>query len=198
MGVYSLSLLRVQGGALAGCGAAPREAKMAVLRYVNVMGGRVRADGSLEPKLMYVRGWLEQKGFGRFTHLVPGPFVRATHGRVLSHMPLATGSTYTHLTGAMKKAYSYSQEMEEPDLELDLQGLKEPKWGNHSLRRHSDKCARESLPLHAAAGVVDVTKQLIDYFYGWMLKEMNKDMQLHYAGLDRPARRTLARVTMFL
>ena len=124
--------------------------------------------------------------------------MRATHGRVLTHMPLATGSTYTHLMGAMKRAYSISKEMEEPDLELDLQGLKEPKWGNHSLRRHSDKKARESLPKHVAAGVTEVTKQLIDYFYGWLLKEMNKDMQLHYAGLDRPARRILARVTMFL
>ena len=98
----------------------------------------------------------------------------------------------------MKKAYLMSKEMDEPDLELDLQGLAEPKWGNHSLRRHSDKVARESMPLHLAAGVTEVTKQLIDYFYGWLLKEMMKDMQLHYAGLDRPARRSLARVSMFL
>ena len=45
---------------------------------------------------------------------------------------------------------------------------------------------------------IEVNKQLIDYFYGWMLKERHKDMQLHYAGLDRFTRRGLARVTMFL
>ena len=167
-------------------------------RYVNLMGGRKLPGGAVDEKLRLVRDWVEHQGLGRYTHLVPGPLIRATQGKVLTHMPLATGSTYTHLTGAMKKAYLISKEMEDPDLELDLQGLEEPKWGNHSLRRHSDKVARESLPVHAAAGATDVTKQLIDYFYGWLLKEMNKDMQLHYAGLDRPARRSLARVSMYL
>ena len=92
--------------------------------------------------------------------------------------------------------------MAEPDVELDLQGLDEPKWGNHSLRRHSDKVARESMHKHAERQsgpvFVVVDKRLIDYFYGWLLKEMSKDMQLHYAGLDRPSRRGLARVSMFL
>ena len=61
-------------------------------------------------------------------------------------MPLATGSTYTHLSSAMKEAYEISKGMREPDLELDLQGAKEPKFGNHStLRRHADKVARESV-----------------------------------------------------
>ena len=39
---------------------------------------------------------------------------------------------------------------------------------------------------------------LIDYFFGWLLKEMARDMQIHYAGLDTPARRLLAQVTMWL
>ena len=52
---------------------------------------------------------------------------------------------------------------------------------------------------HKSSGFqFEVDKQLIDYFFGWLLKERNKDMQLHYAGLDRVARRGLARVTMFL
>ena len=93
--------------------------------------------------------------------------------------------------------YDISKDMKEADEELDLQGLAVPKFGNHSLRRHSDKVARETMHLHAADGVVGVTKQVIDYFYGWLLKEMRKDMQLHYAGLDRPARRMLARVSMY-
>ena len=94
--------------------------------------------------------------------------------------------------------------MPEPDVEFDLQGLKEPKWGNHSLRRHSDKVARESMHRHKAVDSLTgesvpspVTKQVIDYFFGWLLKEMNKDMQTHYAGLDRFARRGLARVTRY-
>ena len=113
-------------------------------------------------------------------------------------MPLATTSTYTHLVSAIKEAHTISEGMEDPDPEFDLQGLEKPKFGNHSLRRHSDKVARESLPLHADLGRVELTKRVIDYFYGWLLKEMKKDMQLHYAGLDRRARRVLAFVSMYM
>ena len=155
------------------------------------------APGVFENSIALTVKWLEEKGYGRCVHIVPGPLIRATLGTVLTHMPLTTKSTYTHLIGAIKGAYEISKEMEEPDEELDLQGLPEPKFGNHSLRRHSDKVARESLPLHAEVGGGEVTKQVIDYFYGWLLKEMRKDMQLHYAGLDRPARRILAKVSMF-
>ena len=139
-----------------------------------------------------------KKGYGRYVTVVPGPFVRATLGKVLTHMPLATGSTYTHLSGAMQAAYEISSGLAEPDPELDLHGCVKPKFSNHSLRRHSDKAAREALPRHDVNGVNEVTKKTIDYFFGWLLKEMTKDMQLHYAGLDRPSRRALARVTMYL
>ena len=47
-------------------------------------------------------------------------------------------------------------------------------------------------------GMEGVSKELINAYFGWCLKELAHDMQLHYAGLDRPARRTLARVTMYL
>ena len=43
-----------------------------------------------------------------------------------------------------------------------------------------------------------MTKQIIDYVFGWCLQEMSHDMQLHYAGLDHIARRLLAQVTMWL
>ena len=165
---------------------------------MNVAGGRLIGKDRFCAGLTAVRSWLEEKGFGRYTFMVPGPLIRATLGYKLSHMPLATGSTYTHLSGAMRMAYEISSKMDEPDLELDLQGRKEPKFSNHSLRRHSDKVARESLPLHLSDGSSEITKQVIDYFYGWLLKEMTKDMQLHYAGLDRPSRRILARVSMYL
>ena len=46
---------------------------------------------------------------------------------------------------------------------------------------------------------MEVTKNLIDYFFGWLLKEMTKDMQMHYAGLDCLSRKLfMARVTKFL
>ena len=171
----------------------------AELRYVNVAGGhRLAGVDQFDEALMVAVNWLEDKGFGHITLMVPGPLVRATHGKTLTHMPLATTSTYTHLVGAMKLAYEETLKRVEPDVELDLQGLKEPKWGNHSLRRHGDKVARESIHKHPeGSSLVKVTKQLIDYFFGWLLKEMSKDMQTHYAGLDRPSRRGLARVTMF-
>ena len=169
----------------------------AELKYVNVIGGTKKESGVFELPIAMTLEWLEEKGYGRHAHVVPGPLIRATLGTVLTHMPLTTKSTYTHLIGAMKEAYDISKDMREADEELDLQGLAVPKFGNHSLRRHSDKVARETMHLHAADGIVGVTKQVIDYFYGWLLKEMRKDMQLHYAGLDRPARRMLARVSMY-
>ena len=106
-------------------------------------------------------------------------------------MPLATDSTYTHLVAAIEKAYEVSSAMEEQDPEFDLQGLDEPKFGNHSLRRHGDKLARMEMERSGA------DKQMIDYYFGWLLKEMMKDMQLHYAGFDRYMRRVLARVMMY-
>ena len=167
-------------------------------RYVNVIGGSRFGNGIFSGDIAIVNKWLERKGYARYTTVVPGPFIRATLGKKLTHMPLATGSTYSHLASAMRMAYELSVAMKDPDMELDLHGLETPKFSNHSLRRHSDKAARDALHKHEAMGFTDVTKRLIDYFFGWLLKEMTKDMQLHYAGLDRPSRRALARVTMYL
>lgn len=167
------------------------------VRYVNIAGGPRTGKDTFGEDLTLARDWLEREGFGNVTCMVPGPLVRSTAGKTLTHMPLATGSTYSHLIKAMKAAYVISSGMEEPDMEFDLQGLEAPHFGNHSLRRHADKVARESLNLHEAEGITEVTKEVIDYFFGWLLKEMSKVMQLHYAGLDRPSRRILARVTMF-
>lgn len=93
------------------------------MRYVNVAGGSKIGERRYSEELEVARGWLEQQGWGRFTSIVPGPLVRATLGKTLTHMPLATGSTYTHLGSAMKEAYMISKGMREPDLELDLQGM---------------------------------------------------------------------------
>ena len=85
------------------------------------------------------RAWATSVGLGALTDVVAGPLPRSTHGNLLSHMPLVPDSTYTHLMGALKMAWDVSRQMEEPDMELDLNGLDAPKWGHHTLRRTSDK-----------------------------------------------------------
>ena len=81
------------------------------------------------------------------------------------------------------------------DPEFDLQGQVAPKWGHHSMRRHADTNAQKA---RREGKLPEITKQMLDYFFGWCLKEMATDMQVHYAGLDRLARRLLAQVTMWL
>ena len=107
-------------------------------------------------------------------------------------MPLSVVSTYSHLQGVMTGAYALSKATGVPDPDLDLQGAEAPRFSNHSLRRHSDKNARENME------ETGVTKQMIDCFFGWLLKEMMRGMQLHYSGEDRPTRRRLARVSMMM
>ena len=92
--------------------------------------------------------------------------------------------------GAMKEAYAKSQAMEEPDLELDLEGLEKPKFGHHTNRRTGDKVARDSQE------VTGVEKGEIDDHFGWNQRERAKDSQLHYAGRRDRSRR--ARLTMML
>ena len=81
------------------------------------------------------------------------------------------------------------------DPELDLQGKVEPLWGNHSLRRHADGAAQQA---KTEGKLPDVSADLINAYFGWCLAELMKNMQLHYAGLDRPMRRVLAKITMWL
>ena len=119
---------------------------------------------------------------------VDASMTRATRGHLLTHMPLAPDSSYTHIMKAVRSAYEVSSQMDEPDPELDLDGLEEPKWGHHSMRRAADKKARDS------AEEVGLEKGEIDDLFGWKQRERRKDMQLHYAGPDESAK--LARATM--
>ena len=82
--------------------------------------------------------------------------------------------------------------MEEPDLELDLNGESEPKFANHSARRAADRVARET---QARSGVSTMD---IDVHFGWLEAQRRKDMQLHYQGKDRAQRVRRARVTMYM
>ena len=83
--------------------------------------------------------------FKKYIDIVPGPLFRSTHGNILSHMPLAVDSSYMHLIGALKAAWKISAAMSEDDLELDLEGLEEPKWAHHTFRRTADKIARATM-----------------------------------------------------
>ena len=80
--------------------------------------------------------------------------------------------------------------MGEPDLELDLAGLKEPKWGNHANRRYADKKACDTKAITGA------TDGQVDDHFGWNQKVRKKDSQLHYHG--RTERLQRARVTMMI
>ena len=88
-------------------------------RYVNVVGGP-RASRDIAAVSME----LTQAGFGEFIDIVPGPLMRATHGRkdsseIFSHMPVNPSSTYDWLHKVMDRAFSEAQAMG-PDPELDL------------------------------------------------------------------------------
>jgi hypothetical protein len=166
-------------------------------RYVNVVGGR--RDGE---ELREGMAWLAALGLAKYASVVPGPLIRSTLGYLVTHMPLAVSSTYTHLVEGIGEAYAEMKAEKIVDPELDLAGQVEPHWGNHSLRRHADAVAqraRQEGRLKATPkGLEEVTSNLIDVFFGWALKELRQKMQLHYAGLSRVARRALARVTMWM
>ena len=78
------------------------------------------------------------------------------------------------------------------DPELDVPPDCEPKWGQHSFRRQSDRVAQETKKRSG------VSTDDIDFFFGWNLKELLARMQLHYKGLDRMARLGLALVTAWM
>ena len=154
-------------------------------KFVNMVGGR--HDSSV---IRSAKQYFEKEGFGTFLDIVPGPLFRATHGDVLSHMPLAVDSSYKHVIGALKEAWVISSKMKEDDLELDLEGLDAPKWAHHTFRRTADKIARDTLE------ETGCNKADIDDMFGWKQAERAKDMQTHYAG--RRERSVRARLTMMI
>ena len=158
------------------------------MRYVN-FGGGPKHGAEIE----HVVNWLRKLGFGKFVNVVPGPLIRATRKgepSKLSHMPLATASTYTHISGSLNKAYQAVQDSGVPDTELDLEGLSVPKWGNHANRRYADK---KALATQSKTGVSEVVHN--DHF-GWAQKEQRKKSALHYRG--RVERLERAKVTSLL
>ena len=118
--------------------------------------------------------------------------MRATNGYALTHMPYSPKSTHVHIVPAMTAAFERVQSSGIPDPEYDNASDPDPKFGNHSNRRHADRVAMRS------AKALEVSDNDIDFFFGWRLKEMNENMRLHYAGLDRVLRLRLSNVTKLL
>ena len=148
-------------------------------RYVNVVGGPAYCSD-----IAIVCEELTRAGFGDWIEVVPGPLMRATHGRKLgySHMPLDAGSTYQLLGQVMERAWEELRRGP-PDPELDLQGFEEPLWGHHSFRRFADTVARQTMAITGA------TEQDIDLYFGWMERFYNQKMQVHYESrFDRTRR----------
>ena len=155
-------------------------------KYVNVYGG-TKGDPILN---IYVSE-LEQAGLKDHVSVTPGPLLRATRGKdVLTHMPLGSSSTYRSLKKIMESAHQLANSAEDPDPELDLQGLLIPKWGHHSWRRFCDKVAREWM---VRLGYTSID---IDLYMGWNELIHHREMQLHYAGMERGERVTRSKISM--
>ena len=156
-------------------------------KYVNIAGGRRKG-----PEVLAASNWMEQLGLGRFCDVVAGPLIRAPTGYIITHNALMTTSADNHIREALDNAYASLKESGVHDPELDVPPDCEPKWGQHSFRRQSDRVAQETKKRSG------VSADDIDFFFGWNLKELLARMQLHYKGLDRMARLGLALVTAWM
>ena len=160
------------------------------MRYVNVTGGA--KTGSGDAQLARAMEWLAGAGFAAYANVVPGPLIRATNGNKLTHMPYSPGSTHVHLVPAMIKAHERVKASGQADPEYDETTDPDPKFGNHSNRRHADRVALRN------AAKTGATKDDINFFFGWKLKKMAEDMRLHYASLDRLLRLQMSQVTAWM
>ena len=154
------------------------------MRYVNVAGGSRKGRPLAEAV-----AWLSHHGLGAYTDVTMGPLFRATLGHALTHMPYSPSSTHVHLVPAMRAAFRRVQESGVPDPEYDATTDPDPKFANHSNRRHADRVAMRG---QSESGITD---EDINFFFGWELKKMSERMALHYRGLDRVLRLRLSRVT---
>ena len=130
---------------------------------------------------------LEEAGLGKVNagiHLVPAPLLRSTcqAGHFLTPMPFLADSTYANLKRTFEESFKLANRPGDPDPELDIQGHAEPRFGQHSWRRHADKVARDHKDFHRHSS------KEIDLYCGWNLKAYDKDMQTHYAGQQRSHR----------
>ena len=140
---------------------------------------------------------LQAEGFKDMVSVVPGPLLRASSGKTITHMPLATSSTFATTKTLLSTAYRLAN-AESPDPDLDTQAQRlEPDWASHSLRRCSDTHARRHMN-DTRFGRKPVDKWEIDLYYGWNEAEMKKDMQMHYATMGMRERLEQARITCLM
>ena len=164
------------------------ETKGEEAKFVNIAGGR---EGCSE--IQSAVEWLDHYKYGHLYSIVQGPLLRATapgRPKCVTHMPIKTGSTYTHVPTACLEAWKYNQAQGVVDEELDLEGRAEPKIGHHGNRRKADKEANDTRHL------TGVTEGEIDDHFGWNQKERKKTSRLHYHGRNERLKR--AKVTMMI
>ena len=155
-------------------------------KYINLVGGFFGCDDIAQVALQ-----MEQANLAQFISVVPGPLMRASHGKEMgyAHMPLQPSSTYQMLHECLPKAYDLAN-ADGPDPDLDLRGLIEPLWGHHSIRRGADTMARNTMHITGA------TERDIDMIFGWNEHMYRAIMQLHYeSNLQRDRR---AKVTSMM
>ena len=134
--------------------------------------------------------WMQMRGWDNFANVVSGPLLRASMGKLITHMPLEESGVANHLVAAMRLAREQIEEEGVLDPEFDTQlGVI---WGTHSMRRQADRVATRT------RGKTGVSVQQVNMVFGWELKKMREEMQVWYAGLDRLQRLELARVTMWV
>ena len=154
-------------------------------RYVNITGGRRGG-----PQVQAAMAWLAERGWGRFGRVIHGPLLRASLGKLITHMPLEESGVANHVVMAMRMARELieAEGLVDPEFDTQLGAI----WGTHSLRRQADRVATRT------RGDTGATVKQVNAVFGWELKKMREEMQLWYAGLDRLQRLELARVTMMV
>ena len=148
-------------------------------KYINLVGGPLGCQDLAE-----VSREMHMAGLGEAFSIVPGPLMRASHGKMLglAHMPLQPSSTYDMIHECLPRAYELAN-ADGPDPELDLRGQAAPLWGHHSIRRGADSKARHTMHITGA------TERDIDMLFGWNEHLYKAMMQLHYeSNLERDGR----------
>ena len=154
-------------------------------RYVNIAGGRREGQ-----EVAAAMDWMARQGWARFTRVVKGPLLRASFGKLITHMPLDESGVSLHVVAAMRLARERIEEegIVDPEFDTQLGAV----WGTHSMRRQADRVATRT---RLETGV---TERMVNMVFGWELKKLREEMQVWYAGLDRLQRLELAKVTMMV
>ena len=153
--------------------------------YVNVMEGARGCEAFAK-----VRAALDAAGFTDLHVEAPAPFIRATRGNSVTLMPLAEASTYHNFIDLLPAAEAIVKQRGQPDPYFDLEGRDKSSYGNHSLRRMSDRVANRTKK------ETNTSDEEIDEMFGWNENKAEKNQRRHYAG--RAERVQRARITEYV